>query len=295
MPPSWVEALSTATSLINILPTKTLDFGTPHLALLGTPLAYDHLWVFGCKCYPNLSATASHKLTPRSTLCAFLGYSAHHKGYRCLDMSSNQIIIFRHIIFDETAFPFAERDGPSTPVTLEFLDASDTVLAPIGSLHKLLPAGPSPGHASVAPPTTSTPAPRAAPSPAPRVAPSPVTRGLVTCTEPTRATCGHAGLFTRATRGRDFWFSTTGARHHEGLLAPTPFYDDTGFCTHAGTPAHGHRRRPPRRQPSPHDDSGKARFLCTRSLHRHFTVSGAEDVPWGPCGPCLALRHAGGV
>jgi hypothetical protein len=39
MPPSyWVEALSTATSLINILPTKTLVFSTPHLALLGTPL-----------------------------------------------------------------------------------------------------------------------------------------------------------------------------------------------------------------------------------------------------------------
>jgi IS30 family transposase len=38
MPPSyWVEALSTVTSLINILPTKTLGFSTPHLALLGTP------------------------------------------------------------------------------------------------------------------------------------------------------------------------------------------------------------------------------------------------------------------
>jgi hypothetical protein len=141
MPPSyWVEALSTATSLINILPTKTLDFGTPHLALLGTPPAYDHLWVFGCKCYPNLSATASNKLTPRSTLYAFLGYSAHQKGYRCLDMSSNQIIISKHVIFDETVFPFTERDDPSTPAILEFLDASDTVLAPIGSPHKLLPA-----------------------------------------------------------------------------------------------------------------------------------------------------------
>jgi hypothetical protein len=89
MPPSyWVEALSTATSLINILPTKTLGFSTPHLALLGTPPAYAHLRVFGCKCYPNLSATAPHKLTPRSALCVFLGYSAHHKGYRCLDTSS---------------------------------------------------------------------------------------------------------------------------------------------------------------------------------------------------------------
>ena len=33
MPPSyWAEALSTATLLLNILPTKTLQFSTPHLA-----------------------------------------------------------------------------------------------------------------------------------------------------------------------------------------------------------------------------------------------------------------------
>jgi hypothetical protein len=171
MPPSyWVEALSTATSLINVLPTKTLGFSTPHLALLGTPPAYAHLRVFGCKCYPNLSATASHKLTPRSTLCFFLGYSAHHKGYRCLDMSSNQIIISRHVIFDETAFPFTERDGPSTPATLEFLDASDTVLAPIRSPHNFLPVGPSSGASTCAPSSrvatpSSSPAPRAATAP----------------------------------------------------------------------------------------------------------------------------------
>jgi hypothetical protein len=65
MPPSyWVEALSTATVLLNILPTKTLKFSTPHLALFGKPPTYDHLRVFGCKCYPNTSATAPHKLAP---------------------------------------------------------------------------------------------------------------------------------------------------------------------------------------------------------------------------------------
>jgi hypothetical protein len=78
-PSYWVEALSSATSLLNILPTKTLQLSTPHFALFGTPPAYDHLRVFGCKCYPNLSATAPHKLAPRSVLCVFLGYSTHHK------------------------------------------------------------------------------------------------------------------------------------------------------------------------------------------------------------------------
>jgi len=90
-------------------------------------------------------ATAIHKLAPRSILCVFLGYSTHHKGYRCLDLSSNRVIISRHVIFDETAFPFAERYGPSIPVDLEFLtDITGVVPAPIGPSHKCLPVGTSP-------------------------------------------------------------------------------------------------------------------------------------------------------
>ena len=152
MPPSyWVEALSTTSSLLSILPTKTLEFSTLHLALLGQPPAYEHLRVFSCKCYPNLSATASHKLAPHSTLCVFLSYYAHHKGYRCLDLSSNRVIISRHVIFNETAFPFAERDGPKSTAELEFLDATDVVPAPIGPLHTVLLAGFPPGVAPIAP------------------------------------------------------------------------------------------------------------------------------------------------
>jgi hypothetical protein len=62
--------------------------------------------VFGCVCYPNLSAQATHKLTPQSTLCVFLGSFADHKGYQCLDLSTDNIIISRHV-FDEVVFLFA--------------------------------------------------------------------------------------------------------------------------------------------------------------------------------------------
>jgi transposase InsO family protein len=106
-PAYWAEALHMATHVLNILPTKTLHLSTPHFALFGIAPMYDHLRVFGCACYPNLSATASHKLSPRSTLCVFLGYSSHHKGYRCLDLASNRIIISCHVTFDESTFPFA--------------------------------------------------------------------------------------------------------------------------------------------------------------------------------------------
>ncbi|GLU00649.1 hypothetical protein SLE2022_179980 [Rubroshorea leprosula] len=107
----WVEALYVAVHLINILPCSRLHFSTPHEALFGTVPSYAHLRPFGCACYPNLSATAAHKLAPRSSLCIFLGYPSHHKGYRCLDLKTQKIILSRHVTFNETEFPYS----PSMP------------------------------------------------------------------------------------------------------------------------------------------------------------------------------------
>jgi hypothetical protein len=120
----WAEALHTATHLLNRLPSKAVSHPTPHFALYGTTPPYDHLRVFGCACYPNTSATAPHKLSPRSTRCLFFGYSPDHKGYRCLDLASHRIIISRHVVFDEDVFPLA---GPSPPTDLESLLEFDPV------------------------------------------------------------------------------------------------------------------------------------------------------------------------
>src|SRR6266542_1484092 len=123
MPPVyWVEALHTATYLLNLHPTKPLNFCTPYQVLHQVPPSLTHLRVFGCRCYANLSATAPNKLAPRSTACVFLGYPDHHFGYRCLDLSSNRIIISRHVTFDENSFPFAEQPTPPSPADFTFLD-----------------------------------------------------------------------------------------------------------------------------------------------------------------------------
>jgi hypothetical protein len=89
-----------------------------------------------------MSTTAPHKLAPRSVLCVFLCYSAHHKGYHYLDLSSNRVIISWQVIFDEMTFPFAQCHGPRTLAELDFLanDTTDVVPIPIGPSHKCLPA-----------------------------------------------------------------------------------------------------------------------------------------------------------
>jgi hypothetical protein len=75
LPPRlWAECLNTSTYLINRLPSTASLAPTPHQAIFGTPLSYDHLRVFDCACYPNITATAPHKLAPRLTR-VFLGYS----------------------------------------------------------------------------------------------------------------------------------------------------------------------------------------------------------------------------
>lgn len=107
-PPYWVEALHVATYLLNHHPSKPLNFGMPYQALCGAPPSYNHLWVFGCRCYPNLSSKSIHKFAPHSTTRVLLGYLSNHKGYRCLELSSICVIISRRVFFDEHSFPFAD-------------------------------------------------------------------------------------------------------------------------------------------------------------------------------------------
>jgi hypothetical protein len=103
----WVEGLHIATYLLNRLPTKVIKTISPYFALHGVTPSYEHLRMFGCACYPNLSAKAAHKLAPWSTRCILLGYSADHKGYRCFDLTTNNIVISRYVVFDDVDFPFS--------------------------------------------------------------------------------------------------------------------------------------------------------------------------------------------
>ena len=103
----WADAFSIATYLINRMPMRFLNFSSPWQQLFGNSPNYMTLKVFGCACYPWLRPYSKHKLEPRTTQCVFIGYSLNYKGYRCLDLSSGRLYLSRHVVFDESFFPFA--------------------------------------------------------------------------------------------------------------------------------------------------------------------------------------------
>jgi hypothetical protein len=101
----WDEAFLTATYLINRMPTRVIDNTSPIERLFHKTLDYSSLKVFGCACWPHLRPYNKHKLSFRSKECVFLGYSASHKGYKCLDIDSGRVYVSRDVIFDENVFP----------------------------------------------------------------------------------------------------------------------------------------------------------------------------------------------
>lgn len=103
----WSSAVLTATYLINRMPTPTLQYQTSYFKLFGQNPNYKHLHNFGCLCYPWLRPYGSHKLSPKSTACVFIGYSPDQHAYLCLDPSTTRIYTSRHVRFVENVYPFA--------------------------------------------------------------------------------------------------------------------------------------------------------------------------------------------
>uniref|UniRef100_A0A8R7RGG2 Reverse transcriptase Ty1/copia-type domain-containing protein n=1 Tax=Triticum urartu TaxID=4572 RepID=A0A8R7RGG2_TRIUA len=153
----WVEALRTATFLLDLRPYKSNPSSTPYISLHNSPPPYDTLRVFGCLYYLNLTATTPHKLAPRSTPCVFLGYPDEHRGYCCLDLSSGRIIISCHVTFDEQSFPFATLHATST---LPHPNSSSPSSRPLFAITD----NPAPTQATT---THEPPTPPAPPSPPP--------------------------------------------------------------------------------------------------------------------------------
>ena len=114
-----------AAYLLNLLPSTAINNEILYTRLFHKKPDYSRLRIFGCLCYPHLHSP--HKLAPRATPCIFLGFPAYHRGFRCLDLETNKIILSRHVTFDETQFPYRSMT-PNAPPTYTFLDPAPSPL-----------------------------------------------------------------------------------------------------------------------------------------------------------------------
>jgi hypothetical protein len=118
----WDDTFVSACYLINQLPSKALGSLTPFEKLFHSKPSYSHLKVFGSVCWPSLRPYNPTKLAFRSMPCVFLGYSSMHNGYKCFHIPTSQVYMSRDVVFDETVFPFAFKDGsPQESLTEQVL------------------------------------------------------------------------------------------------------------------------------------------------------------------------------
>ena len=103
----WSQRVLTATYIINRLPSRVLNFKSPHEVLKGKSLNLLHLRVFGCTCFVHVQTPHRDKLDSRATKCVFLGYSSTQKRYKCYNPTTKKMVISRDVKFDESMPYFA--------------------------------------------------------------------------------------------------------------------------------------------------------------------------------------------
>ncbi len=98
----WADAVSTASFLINRMPSAVLDDDIPYRLLApDRPLFSIEPKIFGCTCYVRDVRPHITKLDPKSLKCIFLGYSLIQKGYRCYSPDLQKYLISIDVAFSE--------------------------------------------------------------------------------------------------------------------------------------------------------------------------------------------------
>jgi histone deacetylase 1/2 len=125
----WSYACLTAAYLINRMPTPVLLHKSPFELLFGSSPELNHLRIFRCACFPLLRPYNHNKLQPKTSKCVFLGYSHKYKGYLCYHVPTLRLYVSRHVIFEETQFPYPE-SSPSL-LTTQPLPSSASSTCPV--------------------------------------------------------------------------------------------------------------------------------------------------------------------
>lgn len=128
----WVDVFLTTVYLINRLPSSILNNESPYYKLYNRHPDYRGLRVLGCQCFPSLRHQGSSKFDKKTYPCVFIGYSSIHKGFRCLEPKTKRVYISRHMVFDESVFPFKikRKINDSPLLTISEFPSNDEWISP---------------------------------------------------------------------------------------------------------------------------------------------------------------------
>lgn len=102
----WGECVLCVAYLINRIPLVSIGNVTPYERVYKEPPILEHLRIFGCLCFVSTTKVNRSKLDHRASPSVFIGYPATQKGYKVLDLKSQQIQVSRDVIFHEQHFPY---------------------------------------------------------------------------------------------------------------------------------------------------------------------------------------------
>lgn len=86
---------------------SSLKMETPFFMLFKRNPDYGCLKVFRCRSFPYLRDYGKNKSQKRHILTFFfLDYSPIHKGYKCLELTTNRVYLSRHTVLNENNFSF---------------------------------------------------------------------------------------------------------------------------------------------------------------------------------------------
>lgn len=97
------------------MPLSSIGNVTPYQRIHHQVPSHDNLRVFGCLCFVSTSKVDRSKFSPRSSISVFIGYPVTQKGYKVLDIATQQIYISRDVIFYEHYFPYHVLSSSSDP------------------------------------------------------------------------------------------------------------------------------------------------------------------------------------
>ncbi|KAK4390093.1 Retrovirus-related Pol polyprotein from transposon RE1 [Sesamum angolense] len=121
-----IDAILTATYLINRLPTSVLNWKTPYEILYGKPVNYTVIRTFGYLAFATNVQPHKSKFTKRAYRCIFVGYAFGQKGYRLYDLEDNIMLVSRDVVFHEGVFPYENVPSPSDDYPYPIFELDDT-------------------------------------------------------------------------------------------------------------------------------------------------------------------------